>query len=174
MGNIVKTKSEITNNAIFSEDLKHRYYLERCWDEDKPKVAIILLNPSDATELYFDVTTMKFMNYILNKELYGGIYFLNLYSYRDKANKDVLAKIREGIANTNESDEYIKKGIESSDLIYLGFGRAIYNDIHLHKNRLLEIKEILLSSDISKDNIFITTDGEGLFTHPVTSCKRKF
>lgn len=38
------------NGAIFSDDRKYRYVLWRSWDNEKPRVMFIGLNPSTANE----------------------------------------------------------------------------------------------------------------------------
>lgn len=44
------------SGAVFSPDGKYRYRLWRSWDEDRPRVCFILLNPSTADEIKNDPT----------------------------------------------------------------------------------------------------------------------
>ena len=46
-------------NAILSEDRKYRYILWRIWDQSKPMVLFIALNPSTADETHDDRTVSK-------------------------------------------------------------------------------------------------------------------
>lgn len=156
---------KIETTVIFNKDHTHRYSLKRVWDSSKPNISVILLNPSEADLSIFDQTTMRFMNYIIDKNMYGGIYFLNLYSYIDKFNGKIKKKIKEGNANTEESDSCINKSIHDSNSIYLGYGRDIYNDILLHEDRLLEIKS-LLNKYINKKKIYKIIDKNKKFSHP--------
>ena len=39
-------ESNIKRDALISKDKKHRYSLKRIWDDKKPKVLFIMLNPS--------------------------------------------------------------------------------------------------------------------------------
>jgi len=49
-------------DAILSEDRKYRYVLSRIWDESKPMVVIVGLNPSTADEKDDDSTIKKCIN----------------------------------------------------------------------------------------------------------------
>ena len=53
-------------DAILSEDRKYRYVLSRIWDESKPLVVIIGLNPSTADEKDDDNTIKKCINFSKN------------------------------------------------------------------------------------------------------------
>ena len=50
-------------DAILSEDRKYRYILSRTWDDTKPTVLFIGLNPSTADEETDDSTIRKCINY---------------------------------------------------------------------------------------------------------------
>ena len=50
-------------DALLSEDRKYRYLLSRAWDEAKPTVLFIGLNPSTADEETDDPTIRKCINY---------------------------------------------------------------------------------------------------------------
>lgn len=66
--------------AEFSEDGKYRYRLWRIWDESKPKVLCIGLNPSTANADKDDATIsiLKRMLPILG---YGGFYMMNCWPF---------------------------------------------------------------------------------------------
>lgn len=68
------------NGAAFSEDRKHRYALWRIWDESKPLVMFIGLNPSTANETDND-PTIKSVCRIAANNGYGGVYMMNCFSY---------------------------------------------------------------------------------------------
>ena len=53
-------------NAILSDDRKYRYVLSRNWDETKPTVLFIGLNPSIADESEDDPTIRRFCCKVLN------------------------------------------------------------------------------------------------------------
>ena len=39
----------LTTEAVFSDDGLNRYLLRKTWDADKPKIAVIMLAPSEAS-----------------------------------------------------------------------------------------------------------------------------
>jgi hypothetical protein len=68
------------SDAIFSEDRKYRYALWRIWDDSKPKVMFIGLNPSTANETQSDNTITKVCKIAKNNG-YGGVYMMNCWAY---------------------------------------------------------------------------------------------
>lgn len=78
-----RTSSPIAPSAIavFSHDCRHRYVLTRTWDEQKPQLAIIGLNPSTATEVDDDPTIRRCVDFAARYS-YGGIIMLNLFAWR--------------------------------------------------------------------------------------------
>ncbi len=68
------------HGAFFSSDRIYRYLLWRRWDETKPIMTWILLNPSVAGEDTDDHTVKK-MNGFAKKHSCGGLIVSNLYSY---------------------------------------------------------------------------------------------
>lgn len=77
------------SGALFSdENKKYRYALWRLWDNEKPALLFIGLNPSTANEIKDDPTVIKMVGFakILG---YGGLYVGNLFSIVS-ANPEVL------------------------------------------------------------------------------------
>lgn len=66
--------------ATFSKDRKHRYALWRIWNENKPLVMFIGLNPSTANEHKPDATIRRVMRFAYDWG-YGGFYMMNLFSF---------------------------------------------------------------------------------------------
>lgn len=64
--------------AVFSDDRKYRYTLWRIWDETKPLVMFIGLNPSKANEVDLDPTVTRVRNFASDWG-YGGFYMMNLF-----------------------------------------------------------------------------------------------
>lgn len=94
------------NGAHFSKCRKYRYALWRIWDESKPLVMFIGLNPSTANETEVDPTIESVIR--LSKfNGFGGVYMMNCWSYvstdpkqlTDLLDKDInfewLIKIRQ-------------------------------------------------------------------------------
>lgn len=76
-------------DAILSQDRKYRYVLSRIWDESKPMVVIIGLNPSTADEKDDDNTITKCINFA-KQWGYGGLYMLNLFAFRATSPSDMF------------------------------------------------------------------------------------
>lgn len=68
------------NGAEFSECRKYRYALWRIWDENKPLIMFIGLNPSTANEHSDDPTIRRVKNFA-NSWGYGGFYMMNLFAF---------------------------------------------------------------------------------------------
>jgi hypothetical protein len=67
--------------AILSEDNKYRYELSRIWDEEKPRILFIMLNPSTADANTDDPTIRRVINFAKSWG-YGGLFVANLYAFR--------------------------------------------------------------------------------------------
>ena len=116
--------------AILSEDRKYRYVLSRIWDESKPMIMIIGLNPSTADETKNDPTITRCMNFAKSWK-YGGVYMLNLFAFRATLPKDMIEE-EEPIGD--ENDSYINKYSKLSEKVVCAWG----ND-GSYKNRSKEI-----------------------------------
>lgn len=68
------------NGAEFSADKKYRYVLWRIWDDSKPTVVFIGLNPSTANENKDD-NTIRRVKRFANSLGFGGVYMLNLFAW---------------------------------------------------------------------------------------------
>ena len=66
--------------ATFSDDGKYRYALERVWDESKPLLLVVMLNPSKADADKDDGSIQRCMR-VAERNRYGGILVGNLYAF---------------------------------------------------------------------------------------------
>ena len=71
----------MNKTAVLSDDNIYRYQLSRIWDEEKPKILFIMLNPSTADEFVEDPTIRRVVTYAKDWG-YGGVYVGNLYAFR--------------------------------------------------------------------------------------------
>ena len=76
--------------AQLSACRKYRYALWRTWDETKPQVMIIGLNPSTADETKDDPTIIRCINFA-KAWGYGGVCMANLFAFRATAPSDMKA-----------------------------------------------------------------------------------
>jgi len=67
--------------ANFSDCGLYRYLLWRIWDEEKPRMNFLMLNPSTADERENDPTVERCQRRAMAAG-YGGLYVTNLFAYR--------------------------------------------------------------------------------------------
>ena len=97
-------------SAIISECGKYRYELRRVWDNSKPLVLFIGLNPSTADGTKDDPTSRVCINYA-KRWGYGGVMMANLFAYRS-TDKSVLRDVADPIGPDN--DRHIARLIEEA------------------------------------------------------------
>ena len=108
----------ISKHAKISDDYVYRYQLTRIWDETKPKVLFIMLNPSTADALEDDPTIRRVVNFAESWG-YGGVYVANLYAFRSTDPK--------GLKTTSdpigpENREHIQALVGSVDRVIYAWG----------------------------------------------------
>jgi hypothetical protein len=103
------------SNAIFSSDRMYRYALWRIWDNSKPTVMFIGLNPSFANESVDDPTMKRCIGFAKNWN-YGGIYMTNLFAFCTTYPND-LRKAIDPIGV--ENDKWLKEiELKSSKVVF--------------------------------------------------------
>ena len=137
-------KSTLETEAIFSEDANHRYLLKKTWDNDKKVLAIVTMYSHFSGILNLDLTTQLVVNKVSEKEEYGGIYFINLYS-------NIVTPINlKHIENSHDkhTDIHIMKAVKEADTVLLAWGsygkkplvearvNEILNMLKPHKNKI--------------------------------------
>ena len=91
------------SDARFSKCGKHRLWLCRIWDQSKPPVMFIGLNPSTANASTDDPTIRRVKS-IANNCGYGGVYMMNLFTFISTDPKQL--NIQEG--NLSVSDMWLQ------------------------------------------------------------------
>lgn len=71
----------IIKGARFSDCRAYRYQLWRIWDEGRPYLNVIGLNPSTADETRDDPTIRRCIGYA-KRWNYGGLFMTNIFAYR--------------------------------------------------------------------------------------------
>ena len=69
---------------------EYRYTLTRLWDPALPMITFVLLNPSTADAVQPDPTLRRCVSFA-KREGYGGMVILNLYAFRTKDPKVMMA-----------------------------------------------------------------------------------
>lgn len=112
-------------NAILSKDREYRYVLSRIWDETKPMVMIIGLNPSTADETEDDPTIGRCISFSKSWG-YGGVYMLNLFAFRATQPSDMFEALT---PIGSENDNFIEMYAKKVDKIICAWGNdGVYKD----------------------------------------------
>jgi hypothetical protein len=104
--------------AILSEDNLYRYQLSRIWDESKPPILFIMLNPSTADADTDDPTIRRVIRFATSWG-YGSVYVANLYAFRSTDPK-ALKHVDDPIGKENVS--YITHLIGMADKVVYAWG----------------------------------------------------
>jgi hypothetical protein len=110
--------SDIKKSAEISPDGMYRYSLERTWDQGKPTVLFICLNPSTADAVEDDATVRRMVSFA--RQFGGGRLLVgNLFAFRSKNRNDLL-KADDPVGP--ENDKYLDKLIKSADIVVAAWG----------------------------------------------------
>jgi hypothetical protein len=150
-------EGEIKTKAWFSDNENYRYRLTRIWDPEKEVVAVIMLNPSHATESKLDQTNMKLCNWLIEKNV-GGVEILNMYAFM-ATNPRHLVNRDEAFERPN--DIYISVVAEQVQRIILAWARGGAVE------RVQRKREVLRTLEPHSDKLFSFSDGELNLRHPV-------
>ncbi len=108
------------SDAILSEDGLYRYWLTRVWDETKPVMAFIMLNPSKADHHTNDPTVRECMS-IARRWHYGGITVGNLFAWRATHPTNMMsADVTDPVGP--ENDDYLLRISADHNMIICAWG----------------------------------------------------
>lgn len=103
-------------------DNQRRYQLWRIWDQNKPLILYILLNPSHADARNDDRTVLKLINFT-QKFGFGGFYLGNLHSNITPYPKDLKNVV---IPNDSKNIKHLRKMKQKCVKVVFGWGNAGY------------------------------------------------
>ena len=104
--------------AAFSPGRNWRYRLVRVWDSDRPRLAWVILNCSDADEHHTDPTVRRCIGFA-RAWGYGGVEIANLYGLVSK-NPGALLRHADPVGPDN--DRHLAAACSQSDLTVLAWG----------------------------------------------------
>ena len=114
----------VTTSAVLSDCGKYRYSLTRVWNENKPRVLFIMLNPSTADAEKDDPTIRRCMGFAKDWG-YGGLYVVNLFALRATNPKDLLkAPFVVGV----ENEKWIRRMSALAHLVVCAWGNGVIVD----------------------------------------------
>ena len=152
----------LSTTAIFSEDGKRRYTLTKVWDKKKPKMAIVMLLPSEASGVALDNTTMLVLNNA-SRLGYGSVSIVNLFS---KIGKLEMAKEPEDEENFKWIDTIAK---EVDTIVYAsGVGKATNKAFIERQAKVLNV----LKPYEAKLKCITNKQGNARFQHPLSPAIR--
>lgn len=105
------------NGAYFSKCRKYRFALWRIWDDSKPLIMFIGLNPSTANEHEPD-PTIKRVTKFAYKWGYGGFYMMNCFAFVTAYPKELFKPY----AEIEENDRWLKLISERCSEIIFAWG----------------------------------------------------
>jgi hypothetical protein len=80
----------LKSTALISDCQKYRFHLTRVWDESKPSICWMLLNPSTADAEKLDPTLTRCLGYSVDWG-YGQMHILNIFAFRATDPKVMMA-----------------------------------------------------------------------------------
>ena len=115
------TCTPMIKSAILSDARLYRYVLWRKWDESKPYVMFIGLNPSTADETEDDPTIRRCISFAKSWG-FGGLAMVNLFAWRATNPKDLLLKTYDPVGPDN--DMYLVTTGRSCSLVVVAWGNG--------------------------------------------------
>lgn len=139
--------NKVSKGAEFSTCGKYRYRLWRIWDESKPFVLFIMLNPSTADENKNDPTVERCERYARSWGA-GGLHVCNLFAYRATAPDEMKAQLDPiGIDNNHAITSDAKKA---------GIVICAWGNHGAHVNRSNQVMLLLRSLEIPLHYLSVT------------------
>lgn len=154
-------KPNVIASAVISDCGKYRYSLSRVWDENKPRVLFIMLNPSTADAEKNDPTITRCIGFAKDWG-YGGLYVVNLFSLRATNPKDLLAAhFVVGV----ENEKWFRRMSALAHLVVCAWGNSpIVNKL---QKRLDHTWKPLSWIDKSKPLHYLELSNDGTPKHPL-------
>lgn len=106
------------NTAYLSHCRRYRYALWRTWDNTKPFVLFIGLNPSTADETSDDPTLVRCINFAKDWG-YGGVCMANLFAYR-ATQPQAMKNASDPIGKDN--NKWLKKLSKQAGIVIAAWG----------------------------------------------------
>lgn len=105
--------------AVYSPDERFRYRLLREWDREKPRLLLVMLNPSKATAERSDGTITRCISFARDFE-FGSLSVVNIFALRSTDPKALYVNPDDAIGELN--DIYIKAEALSAAEIICAWG----------------------------------------------------
>lgn len=154
-------KPNVIASAVISDCGKYRYSLSRVWDNSKPKVLFIMLNPSTADAEKDDPTIRRCIGFAKDWG-YGGLYVVNLFALRATNPKELLtAPFVVGV----ENEKWIRRMSSLAHLVVCAWGNS--SIVSKLQKRLDHTWKPLSWIDKSKPLHYLELSNDGTPKHPL-------
>lgn len=160
-----EVKSTLVTEAVFSDDGTKRYLLRKTWDAAKPKLTIIMLAPSQASEVSMDTTTQLVVNNVCRLG-YGGVTIVNLFA---KLNDFML---REAEAEDPENLEAIIEAVKDCEKAVFAAGTGKLKNKVFQKRQEQVMTALRPYED--KLHCLCNETGGGRLQHPLSPVVREW
>jgi hypothetical protein len=125
--------------AVLSDCRRYRYVLERAWDDSRPRMAMILLNPSTADETGDDPTLRRGMGFA-RREGCGALTYLNLFAWR-ATKPENMRSASDPVGP--ENDAWLKREAKRADIVVAAWGTG-----GAHKDRAEDVTRLLAGVEL--------------------------
>ncbi|EPG6279119.1 DUF1643 domain-containing protein [Citrobacter freundii] len=125
---------KMLKSAVFSDCMQYRYSITRTWDETKPYVVFIGLNPSYADAEKDDRTMGRCISFAKSWG-WGGVRIVNLFAYIH-TNRFEMMRMANSVGSDN--DRYIVETVANAGLVVAAWG-----DDGRHLNRSDAVRALL-------------------------------
>ena len=153
----------LTTKAVFSDDGRKRYLLEKVWDDSKPSLAVLMIAPSDASGVALDNSTLLVLNNA-SRLGYGSVAVLNLFATLNDFS------LRRAESEDPENIKVIVEAAEKADaVIYApGVGKAKSKVFQKRQEQVLAA----LRPFEGKLNCLCDAHGNARLQHPLSPAVR--
>lgn len=156
-------QTTLSTTALYSQDGKKRYLLQKTWDEKKPHLAIIMLAPSEASGIALDNTTMLVLNNA-SRLGYGTVSIVNLFA--------IVGDLKKCFAEDEDKEnlKHIETAAKNADIIVYasGVGKATNKAFIKRQNQVLNA----LKPYENKLKCLSNQNGNARFQHPLSPAVR--
>jgi hypothetical protein len=117
----------IRGDAVFSDDGRYRYWLERRWDDGLPQFTYVLLNPSKAGVTDDGDRTVPKLVTLTDANGGGGFELVNLFAVLDTQQVGLHRPDAVG-ESAGRSNEWIAMAVGRSETLIAGWGDGNADD----------------------------------------------
>jgi len=115
--NLTSCQTAVISGAEFSECGKYRYSLTIIWDNNKPQVMFVMLNPSTVKD---DPTIRRCIRFAKSWG-YGGLNVVNLFAYRTD-NLNQLLSADDPVGNLTDQEASFRFMSDLSEIVVCAWG----------------------------------------------------